>query len=227
MLERFKNVDLHPNKVDNATMGTIFEELIRRFNEALNENPGEHFTPRGVVHLMASLHLCGDETRISSKGIGRTICDPCCGTGGMLTITKNHVNIGVYEDGRVIKEPINANADIHLFGQEVNPETFAVCKSDLFMKFADGREAENILYGSTLSNDIHADKRFDYLIANPPYGKDWKRDKEAVTAEHERGQAGRFEAGLPRISDGQLLFLEHMLSHMEPNSKAARAWPLS
>ncbi len=217
VLERFKNVDLHPDVVDNATMGTIFEELIRRFNEALNENPGEHFTPRDVVHLMADLLLAGDEERIRGKGVVRTVYDPCCGTGGMLTITKDHITQGVRDaQGNLVKPPINPDAEIYLFGQEVNPETFAVCKSDLYMKSADGRDAEHIAYGSTLSNDRHADRTFDYLIANPPYGKDWKMDQEAVKAEHERGSAGRFGAGLPRISDGQLLFLQHMLSHMKP-----------
>jgi len=219
VLERFRNVDLHPNVVDNATMGTIFEELIRKFNEALNENPGEHFTPRDVVHLMADLLLAGDETRIQDKGAIRTVYDPCCGSGGMLTITKEHITAGISKDRELVKAPINPKADIHLFGQEVNPETFAVCKSDLYMKSADGRDAENILYGSTLSNDRREARIFDYMITNPPYGKDWKMDQEAVKAEHERGSAGRFGAGLPRISDGQLLFLQHMLSHMRPVSE--------
>jgi type I restriction enzyme M protein len=219
VLERFKNVDLHPDVVDNATMGTIFEELIRKFNEALNENPGEHFTPRDVVHLMADLLLAGDEARIQGKGVIRMVYDPCCGSGGMLTITKEHITAGISKDGELVKEPINSQADIHLFGQEVNPETFAICKSDLFMKSSDGRDAENIVYGSTLSNDRHEQHRFDYMITNPPYGKDWKMDQEAVNAEHERGTAGRFGAGLPRISDGQLLFLQHMLSHMKPVSE--------
>ena len=208
VLERFKNVDLHPDSVPNPMMGTIFEELIRKFNEALNENPGEHFTPRDVVHLMADLLLAGDEQHIAKRGVAITIYDPCCGSGGMLTITKDHII------GSPDSSGINSSADVHLFGQEVNPSTFAVSKSDLFMKSSDGRDAENILFGSTLSNDRHADRLFDYLIANPPYGKDWKRDKEAVEEEHERGTAGRFSAGLPTISDGQFLFLQHMLSHM-------------
>jgi type I restriction enzyme M protein len=210
VLERFKNVNLHPDIIDNPTMGMIFEELIRRFNEALNENPGEHFTPRDVVHLMADLLLAGDEGPIRRAGVICTVCDPCCGSGGMLTITKDHI-LGTPE-----RPGLNPQADIHLFGQEVNPETFAICKSDLFMKSLDGRDAENVLFGSMLSNDRHAGRHFDYLIANPPYGKDWKRDEEDVKAEHTRGEAGRFGAGLPRISDGQLLFLQHMLSHMQP-----------
>jgi type I restriction enzyme M protein len=215
VLERFKNVDLHPDKVDNATMGTIFEELIRKFNEALNENPGEHFTPRDVVHLMADLLFSGDEDRIRRKGVVISVYDPCCGSGGMLTISKDHILSGRRMNDTPIRKPINPEADIHLFGQEVNPETFAVCKSDLFMKSTDGRDAENIVFGTTLSNDRHAGRNFDYLITNPPYGKDWKRDEEAVATEHERGLSGRFSPGLPRISDGQLLFLLHMLAHMK------------
>jgi type I restriction enzyme M protein len=212
VLERFKNVDLSPKSISNAQMGTIFEELIRKFNEALDENPGEHFTPRDVVRLMVDLLLAGDGARLKREGAVVTVCDPCCGTGGMLTIAKEYIQ----GDG---KPGVNPRADVHLFGQEVNPETFAVCKSDLFIKSADGADAEHVLFGSTLSQDLHAGRRFDYLIANPPYGKDWKRDQEAVEAEHERGEAGRFVAGLPRISDGQLLFLQHMLFHMKPSAE--------
>ncbi len=131
----------------------------------------------------------------------------------MLMITKEHVTIGVRRNGDIIRPAINSDAEIHLFGQEVNPETWAVSKSDLFMKDPTGRDADNITFGSVLSNDCHARRAFDYLIANPPYGKDWKRDEEDVSAEHERGAAGRFGPGLPRISDGQLLFLLHMLAH--------------
>jgi type I restriction enzyme M protein len=223
VLERFKNVDLHPETVDNPTMGTVFEELIRKFNEALNENPGEHFTPRDVVHLMVDLMLAGDQGRIRSRGVVRSVYDPCCGSGGMLMITKEHITVGLRQNGDVVRPPINREAEIHLFGQEVNPETWAISKSDLFMKDPEGRDADSIAYGSTLSTDRHADSRFDYLIANPPYGKDWKRDEEAVRAEHERGAAGRFAPGLPRISDGQLLFLLHMLAHAkEPKEGGSR-----
>jgi len=213
VLERFKKVDLHPDKIDNPTMGTIFEELLRKFNEALNENPGEHFTPRDVVHLMVDLMLAGDEATIHDKKAIRTVYDPCCGSGGMLMITKEHITVGLRKNGDLLRPAINRDAEIHLFGQEVNPETWAVSKSDLFMKDPTGRDADNIAYGSVLSNDRHAGTGFDYLIANPPYGKDWKRDEDAVRAEHERGSAGRFGPGLPRISDGQLLFLLHMLAH--------------
>jgi type I restriction enzyme M protein len=203
VLERFKNIDLHPDKVSNLEMGYVFEELIRKFNEAMDENPGEHFTPREVIRLMVNLLLTRDREALKQNHIVRTVYDPCCGSGGMLTIAKE----------RILE--INPNADVHLFGQEVNPETFAVCKSDLYMKSLDGRDAENIQFGSTLGNDRHADKHFDYLLSNPPYGKEWKMDKEKVEAEAERGYAGRFGAGLPRISDGQLLFLQHMLSRMK------------
>jgi len=224
VMERFKKVDLHPDTVDNPTMGTIFEELIRKFNESLDENPGEHFTPRDVVHLMVDLLLAGDEERLRKPGVVLTVCDPCCGSGGMLTIAKERITVGVRDNGHLLHPPINRTADIHPFGQEVNPETFAVCKSDLFMKSDNGRDAENVLFGSTLSNDRHAQHDFDYLIANPPYGKDWKRDEDSVRAEHERGIAGRFGPGLPRISDGQLLFLLHMMAHMkEPDQGGSRA----
>ena len=145
VLERFKNVDLHPDKVDNPTMGMIFEELIRKFNEALNENPGEHFTPRDVVHLMVDLMLAGDANRIRHKGVVCTVYDPCCGSGGMLTITKEHVTIGLRGNGHLLRGPINKDAEIHLFGQEVNPETWAVSKSDFFMKDPTGRDADKSL----------------------------------------------------------------------------------
>jgi type I restriction enzyme M protein len=225
VMQRFGDpqVNLHPDVVDNAMMGTIFEELIRKFNEALNENPGEHFTPRDVVHLMVDLLIAGDEEGLRKKGVVLSVYDPCCGSGGMLTIAKEHITAGERREGRALRAPVNAGADIHLFGQEVNPETFAICKSDLFMKSADGRDAENIAFGSTLSNDRHLGTHFDYLIANPPYGKDWKRDEDAVRAENERGAAGRFAPGLPRISDGQLLFLLHMLAHQkEPAQGGSR-----
>ncbi len=203
VLEKFKNIDLHPDKVPNLEMGYIFEELIRKFNEALNENPGEHFTPREVIRLMVNLILAQDQEALKQNHIVRTVYDPCCGSGGMLTIAKDRI----FE--------INRHAEVHLFGQELNGETFAICKSDLYMKSTDGRDAENIKFGSTLSKDQHADKHFDYLLTNPPFGKEWKMDQVAVEAEAERGYAGRFGAGTPRISDGQLLFLQHMLARMK------------
>src|SRR6266699_2124829 len=164
VLERFKNVDLHPDAVPNPMMGTIFEELIRKFNEALNENPGEHFTPRDVVHLMVDLMLAGDEAEIRSKRAIRTVYDPCCGSGGMLMITKEHITIGLRKNGEVLRPPVNAHAEIHLFGQEVNPETWAVSKSDLFIKDPTGRDADHIAFGRTLFYDRHVGTTFDYLI---------------------------------------------------------------
>ena len=170
VLERFRTVDLHPGKVDNPTMGTIFEELIRKFNEALDENPGEHFTPRDVVHLMVDLMLADDEPRIAGRGAVRTVYDPCCGSGGMLMIAKEHITEGLRRNGDWLRPAINAQADIHLFGQEVNPETWAVSKSDFFMKDPTGRDADNVAFGSTLSNDRHATQSFDAICdrSRPP-----------------------------------------------------------
>ena len=225
VVQRFGDpkVNLHPDAVDNAAMGTLFEELIRKFNEALNENPGEHFTPRDVVHLMVDLLLAGDRRRLRTKGVVLSVYDPCCGSGGMLTLAREHITDGEIREGGRLGDAVNRDADVHLFGQEVNPETFAICKSDLFMKSEDGRDAKRVLFGSTLSNDRHASAAFDYMIANPPYGKDWKRDQDAVQNEHDRGAAGRFGPGLPRISDGQLLFLQHMLAHVkEPAQGGSR-----
>ena len=195
----------------NHEMGYIFEELVRRFNEALDENPGEHFTPREVIRLMVLLVIMVDLGILTQKQIIRTVCDPCNGSGGMLTISKEQIH------------EINPNADVHLFGHESQPETFALCKADLYMVSADGRDADNIKYGSTLSNWQLGDRRYDYQFANPPYGKEWKMDEAAVKADAARGYAGRFGAGLPRISDGQLLFLQHMLSRMkEPKEGGGR-----
>jgi len=204
IMDKFYNLDLHPERVSNIEMGYIFEDLIRRFNEALNENPGEHFTPREVIRLMFSLLIEPDKKEILKEGMVCSIYDPCCGSGGMLTTAKNMLS------------ELNKTATIDLFGQEVNPETFAVCKSDLYLKSANGKDAENIYFGSTLSDDKLKGKTFDYMLANPPYGKEWKTDEEAVKAEYLKGFAGRFQAGYPRINDGQLLFLQHMLSKMKP-----------
>ena len=205
VMERFASsaIDLHPDKVGSMEMGYIFEELVRRFNEALDENPGEHFTPREIVRLMALLLIAVDREVIKRQAIVRTVCDLCCGTGGMLTTTKDQIL------------EINPNAEVHMFGHESQPETFAICKADLYMKSLDGRDADNIKFGNTLSNWLLGARCYDYQAANPPYGKEWKLEQAAVEAEAERGHAGRFGAGLPRISDGQLLFLQHMLSRMK------------
>lgn len=199
VIQKFDGVDLHPHTVPNHEMGTIFEELLRRFNEQTNENPGEHFTPREVVQLMVRLLMEKDERTISQQGIIRTVYDPACGTGGMLSTAEDYAR------------DINPFAKIHLYGQEVNDETYAVCKSGLLIK-GDDEDAQNIKPGSSFSQDGHAHRKFDYMICNPPYGKDWKKEKTYIDEETERGFAGRFGAGLPRTSDGQLLFLQHMIS---------------
>ena len=201
VLEHFKNIDLHPDKVSNHEMGYIFEELIRRFNEALNENPGEHFTPREIIKLMVNVLFVEDLGILKKERIIKTIYDPACGSGGMLAVAKEW-----------ILESINKTAHIELYGQEVNPETFAVCKSDLLIK---GENADNIKGHSTLSKDGLPNKKFDYMLSNPPYGKEWKKDEDEVNKEAELGFQGRFGAGLPRISDGQLLFLQTMLSKIK------------
>src|SRR5262249_39433772 len=158
---RFKKIDLHPDQGGHLERGYIFEELIRKFNEAMDANPGEHLTPRAVTRLIVNPLLTRDKRALTATHTARSVYDCCCGSGGMLTIAKERI------------QEINLNADVHLFGQEVNPEAFAVCKSDLFMKSADGRDAENIKFGSTLGKDQHADKRFDYLLTKPPFGQEW------------------------------------------------------
>ena len=179
VVQAFAQADLHPDAVSNHEMGTVFEELIRRFNEASNENPGEHFTPRDVVRLMVDLLLAGEEDFISTPHRVIKLCDPCCGTGGMLTIAEERI------------KALNPEAEVCLYGQEVNPETYAVCKSDLYMKSKDGREAEGIKQGSTLADDKHAGERFHYQLSNPPYGKDWRVDKTQVEAEAKLAYGGR------------------------------------
>lgn len=204
VIQRFNEINLHPDAVNNMEMGYIFEELIRKFNEATNENPGEHFTPREVIHLMANMVLQPDLKELKKEGIIVKVYDPACGTGGMLSITKDMI------------QEINPTADVRVYGQELNPETYAVSKSDFFLKTRDGKDAENIVQGSTLSEPKHRGETFNYMLANPPYGKDWKQDKKEVNDEADRGYAGRFGAGTPRSNDGQLLFTQDMLSHKAP-----------
>jgi len=207
VIERFSNIDLHPSSLDNHEMGYVFEELIRKFNEANNENPGEHFTPREVIRLMVDLMFVTEDEKLEQENVISSIFDPCCGTGGMLTIAKE----------RILEK--NPSADVHLFGQELNQKTYAVTKSDMLMLNPDGIDAARIQQGSSLSKDAFPDENFHYLIANPPYGKNWDMDKKFVTAEHAEGERGRFEPGLPRSSDGQMLFLLSLLSKMRPVSK--------
>lgn len=209
ILKELDKVDLSPDHISNHDMGYIFEELIRKFNEQSNETAGEHYTPREVIRLLTRLLLEPDADKIKGDSKIIEIYDPCCGTGGMLTISKE-----------LIHDHINPQAKVYLYGQELNPQTYAVAKSDILIK---GENADLIKGGSgehsedsTLSNDQFFDKTFDYVIANPPYGVDWKKDKDAVEAEAARGDAGRFPAGTPAVSDAQLLFLQHMVSKMRP-----------
>ena len=209
VLKELDKVNLNPDHVNNHDMGYIFEELIRKFNEQSNETAGEHYTPREVIALMVRLLLEPDKSHITGEQKIIEMYDPCCGTGGMLTIGKDF-----------IQKHINPNAQVYLYGQELNSQTYAIAKSDLLIK---GEDADRIKGGSgehsedsTLSNDQFYDKSFDYVIANPPYGIDWKKDKEAVEAEIARGASGRFPAGKPSVDDGQLLFLQHMIGKMRP-----------
>ena len=212
ILEEFNKIDLHPDKVSNHDIGLAFEDLIRRFAEQSNETAGEHYTPRDVVRLMTSLMFAGEEEELKKRGVVRTLYDPACGTGGMLTVGKEYV-LNKY----------NKNADVYLFGQELNGQTYAICKSDMLLK---GENPDHIKGGdkehglaSALSNDEHSKRKFDYNISNPPYGVEWKKDKIAAEKEYERGFSGRFGAGLPRISDGQFLFIEHAISKFKPTSE--------
>jgi type I restriction enzyme M protein len=201
LIDKFTEVDLHPSKVDNHTMGSIFEELLRKFSEMSNETSGEHYTPRDIVNLLVSLVFTGDEENLSGEGIIRTIFDPCCGTGGMLTIGKDWVNENISDEVR-----------FQLYGQELNPQTFSICKSDFLIT---GEEPDNIRLGSSLSNDQFIGRQFDYMITNPPFGVSWKSEQSFIEDESKNPQ-GRFSVGTPRTSDGSLLFLQHMISKMRP-----------
>ena len=199
-------VDLHPDVVSNHEMGTIFEELIRKFAEQSNEEAGEHFTPRDVVGLMTKLIFVENGEKLKEKHIIKKVYDPACGTGGMLTSCEDFIT------------SINEEVDVVLFGQEVNEEIYAICKADMLMK---GENDKNIRGPfSTLSKDQFPDEKFDFIISNPPYGRKWEQDEDAVKREAERGFEGRFGAGLPRINDGQLLFLQHMISKMKFKEKS-------
>jgi type I restriction enzyme M protein len=201
LIDKFTEVDLHPDVVDNHTMGSIFEELLRKFSEMSNETSGEHYTPRDVVRLLVSLVFSGDEENLLGEGTIRSIFDPCCGTGGMLTIGKEWV-----------EEHISDEVMFQLYGQELNPFTFSICKSDFLIT---GEDPEKIQLGSSLSQDQFEGKKFDYMITNPPFGVSWKSEKSFIE-EESRNSLGRFSAGTPRVSDGSLLFLQHMISKMQP-----------
>lgn len=203
VLARICDVDLHPDRVPNAEMGYLFEELIRRFAETSNETAGEHFTPREVVRLMVNLLIDGDD--LSDPGAITTVFDCACGTGGMLSEAEAQIHA------------LNASATVHLYGQELNEESYAICLADMLVK---GQDASHIVFGNSLSEDGHRDDTFRYLIANPPFGVDWSKVESRVRAEHaDLGVDGRFGPGLPRKSDGQLLFLLHLLSKMRPVEK--------
>lgn len=200
--EKFAAVDLHPDSVSNDQMGLIFEELIRKFAEISNETAGEHFTPREVIRLMVNLIFIEDDEILAKPGVVRTIYDPTAGTGGMLSIAGEYL------------EEHNPQARLTMSGQELNPESYAICKADMLIK---GQDVANIVFGNTLSEDGHPQRTFDYMLSNPPFGVEWKKVEREVRREHEqKGFSGRFGPGLPRVSDGSMLFLLHLISKMRP-----------
>ena len=200
--EKFANIDLHPEIVSNAQMGTVFEELIRKFAEISNETAGEHFTPREVIRLMVNLLFVEDDDALTKPGVVRSMYDPTAGTGGMLSVGGEHL------------ADLNPDARLVMYGQELNPESYAICKADMLIK---GQDIGNIIFGNTLSNDGLPGKQFDYMLSNPPFGVEWKKIEKEIRKEAEQqGDTGRFGPGLPRVSDGSLLFLMHLLSKMRP-----------
>jgi type I restriction enzyme M protein len=201
LIDKFTEIDLHPDKISNHEMGTVFEELLRKFSEMSNETSGEHYTPRDVVKLLVSLVFSEDKENLQGDGKVRSIYDPCCGTGGMLTIGKEYIH-----------ENINPNVELRLLGQELNSQTYSICKSDMLIS---GEDPNNIRGPvSSLSEDQFQGERFDYMITNPPFGVSWKSEKEFID-EESSNTLGRFGVGTPRSSDGSLLFLQHMISKME------------
>jgi type I restriction enzyme M protein len=208
VFEQFATLDLRPESVSTLTMGYLFEDLIRRFSEISNETAGEHFTPREVIRLIVDLIIVNDDEKLQGKGIIRQIYDPACGTGGMLALAEEAL------------KDFNPDIRVELFGQELNGESFGICKSDMLVT---GHDPENIAFGNTLVQDAHKDRHFHYMLSNPPYGVDWKKYQEPVREEAANlGKKGRFGAGLPRISDGQLLFLQHMISKMRADEAGSR-----
>ncbi|MCE5268716.1 MAG: type I restriction-modification system subunit M, partial [Planctomycetaceae bacterium] len=200
--EKFANIDLHPDTVSNAQMGAIFEELIRKFSELSNETAGEHFTPREVIRLMVNLLFIEDDDALTKPGVVRSLYDPTAGTGGMLSVSEEHLT------------SLNPEARLVMYGQELNPESYAICKADMLIK---GQDIANIIFGNTLSADGLHGKHFDYMLSNPPFGVEWKKIEKEVRKEAEQmGFNGRFGPGLPRVSDGSLLFLLHLISKMRP-----------
>ena len=209
VVAKFADIDLSPETVSNLEMGYLYEELIRKFSELSNETAGEHFTPREVIRLMVNLLFVDDNELLTRPGIVKTLLDPACGTGGMLSVAEDHLR------------RLNPQARLKVFGQEVNAETYATCRADMLIK---GQEASNIRFGNSFDDDQHQGERFDYLLANPPFGVEWKMVAATIRDEHAiQGFAGRFGAGLPRINDGSFLFLQHMISKMKrPEEGGAR-----
>ena len=201
LVAKFTELDLHPDVVTNHEMGYIFEELLRRFSEMSNETAGEHYTPREVIRLMVNLLFAEHQAELQGKGIIRTVFDPACGTGGMLTIAKEH-----------IQQNINPDVEIVMYGQELNEQTYAIAKSDVLIM---GEEADNIRPGTSFSEDKFKGNKFNYMLSNPPFGVSWKKEQEYIKDEA-NDPYGRFHTGLPRVSDGALMFLQHMISKMEP-----------
>ncbi len=202
LIDKFTEFDLHPDKVDNHMMGSIYEELLRKFSEMSNEESGDHFTPRDIVKLLVSIVFGGNKENLQGEGKIRSVYDPCCGTGGMLTIGKEW-----------IKENINKDLKVELFGQELNDVTYAICKSDFLMANENPENIKGPL--SSLSEDGHQNRKFDYMITNPPFGVSWKSEEEFIKNEA-KDSSGRFTVGTPRTSDGSLLFLQHLIHKMEP-----------
>ncbi len=201
--EKFAHIDLHPDAVDNAQMGTVFEELIRKFAEDSNETAGDHFTPREVIRLMVNLIFIEDDDVLApGNAVVRTIYDPTAGTGGMLSVAAEHLL------------QHNPDARLTLYGQELNDESYAICKADMLIR---GQDVANMVAGNTLSEDGHSGRKFDYMLSNPPFGVEWKKVEKVVRREHEeKGFDGRFGPGLPRVSDGSMLFLMHLVAKMRP-----------
>lgn len=203
IIGKFADLDLSEETVSNEAMGYVFEELLRKFSEMSNETAGEHYTPREVIRLMVNLLFIEDSKALAGHKPIRSIYDPACGTGGMLSIAEEYLH------------DLNPNIKLNVFGQELNPETWAIARSDLMIK---GQDPTRITLGNSLNNeDGHSGKQFDYCISNPPYGVDWKKYQEPIEKEHKtKGFDGRYGAGLPRVSDGSFLFIQHMISKMKP-----------
>jgi len=192
--------DFHPSKVSNLEMGYVFEEIIRRFSEAHNEDAGQHYTPREVIRLMVNILFCDDSDLLAGNNVVKTVYDPACGTGGMLSVSEEYLH------------ELNAGAKLMAFGQEINDQTFAICQADMLIK---GNDASLIKNGNTLSGDAYSEQTFDYIISNPPFGREWKNEKAVVEKEAKKGFAGRFGPGLPATSDGQMLFLMTAIAKMK------------